>query len=294
MERLGIPTIPGSNGNLSTNPEQQLKIANSIGFPVLIKACSGGGGRGMLVVQNPHDLAKSVLKIKSEAKSLFGNDNVYLEKFLINPRHIEVQILADKFGNVLCLGDRDCSIQRRHQKIIEEAPASGIAPTSRRKLYDLCSRAMQKIGYVGVGTIETLYVNGKFYFIEMNTRIQVEHPVTEMVTGIDIIQEQILAHCGQKLSYTQKDIKVAGHSIECRINAEDPETMQPCPGLISNVHLPGGYGVRVDSHIYNGYIVPHNYDSLIAKIIVHGKNRKQAILAMQQALYETENHRNKN
>ena len=287
MQKYGLKTIPGSLASLPQCPLEQSKIAETIGYPVLLKAASGGGGKGMMVVSQPDSLHSSIEKIRSESIQSWGNDHIYMEKYLRHPRHIEVQILADSHGNVLCVGDRDCSVQRRHQKIIEEAPAIDITPQSRETLYAICKRAMQKIGYVGVGTIELLYENGNFYFMEMNTRIQVEHPVTEMCTGIDLITQQILVHHGQKLSIQQSDISSKGHAIECRINAEDPHTMQPNPGVIKQVHFPGGYGVRVDSHIYAGYKVSHYYDSLIAKIIVHAPSREKALRAMTQALKET-------
>lgn len=287
MKQHGITTIPGSQGKLPICPKQQSSLANKIGYPVLIKAASGGGGRGMLPVMHPDALIESIERVQSDSIKLYGNDHIYFEKYLQQPRHIEVQVLADAHGNVICVGDRDCSLQRRHQKIIEEAPAINISQTAREQLYATCQSAMRKIGYVGLGTIELLYENGLFYFIEMNTRVQVEHPVTEMVTGLDLIQAQILAHAGNKLTMTQNDITTTGHAIECRINAEDAVTMHPSPGTIGQVHFPGGFGVRVDSHIYSGYTVSHFYDSLIAKIIVHGKTRQQAIQAMQQALHET-------
>lgn len=287
MKKYGLKTIPGSMGTLPQSTQEQAAIAKNIGYPVLLKAASGGGGKGMKVVQNPDSLHESIRQIQSESLTTWGNDDVYMEKYLSKPRHIEVQILADAHGQVICLGDRDCSVQRRHQKIIEEAPAIGIPESLREQLYATCRRAMQKIGYIGVGTIELLYDNKQFYFIEMNTRIQVEHPVTEMCTGIDLIAEQIAAHNGHKLTISQSQVLPRGHAIECRINAEDPETMNPCPGRLECVHFPGGPGVRVDSHVYTGYQVSHHYDSLIAKIIVHAPSREKAILAMTQALRET-------
>lgn len=286
MRQFKIPTIPGSITAIKPTSEAK-KIARKTGYPVLIKAANGGGGRGMHVVHQEEDLLATITKTQQEAKNIFLNEEIYLEKFLTKPRHIEVQIIADQFGNVVCLGDRDCSVQRRQQKIIEEAPAMNINNIERQKIYDLCKEACQKLGYQGVGTIEFLYEDERFYFIEMNTRIQVEHPVTEMITGIDIIQEQLRIANGQALSIKQDDIKIQGHAIECRINAEDPNTMQPSPGIIEVFHPPGGFGIRIDTHLYSGYNVPHQYDSLIAKIITHGKNRHQACQAMLQALNET-------
>ena len=285
MRKHGVPTIPGSNGHLPDSPKEQLAIAERIGYPVLIKASAGGGGRGMQPVFSADELLESIQAIKVQAKQLFGCDQVYLEKYLQTPRHVEVQILADSHGQVFCVGDRDCSVQRRHQKIIEEAPAFGIPDASRTQLFSVCRQAIAKIGYVGVGTIELLYEQGTFYFIEMNTRIQVEHPVTELVAGIDLIQAQIRAHAGERIEY-RCPVKPRGHAIECRINAEDAQTMQPSPGRITECHFPGGYGVRVDSHVYAGFTVQHYFDSLIAKIIVHADTRQQAIIAMQQALHE--------
>ena len=285
MREHGVPTIPGSQGNLPDDPKAQLAIAERIGYPVLIKASAGGGGRGMQPVFSASDLLDAIQTIKVQAKQLFGCDHVYLEKYLQTPRHVEVQVLADTHGQVFCVGDRDCSVQRRHQKIIEEAPAFDIPDTSRSQLFKTCRQAIERIGYVGVGTIELLYEHGTFYFIEMNTRIQVEHPVTELVAGIDLIQAQIRAHAGERIDYHCPE-KPRGHAIECRINAEDARTMQPAPGQITECHFPGGYGVRVDSHVYAGFTVQHYFDSLIAKIIVHADTRAQAIIAMQQALNE--------
>ena len=285
MRQYGVPTIPGSLGNLPDDPKQQMAIAEGIGYPVLIKAAAGGGGRGMQPVFEPEQLLSSVQAVKAQAQQFFGCDHVYLEKYLQAPRHIEVQVLADMHGQVFCVGDRDCSVQRRHQKIIEEAPAFDIPAAAREKLFATCKRAISEMGYIGVGTIELLYEKGTFFFIEMNTRIQVEHPVTEMVAGIDLIQAQIRAHAGEKIHYIPaKDPR--GHSIECRINAEDPESLQPSPGKITECHFPGGPGVRVDSHIYAGFTVQHHFDSLIAKIIVHADNRQLAVKAMRQALFE--------
>ena len=287
MRSHGVPTIPGSLGKLPRCPKQQKRLAEDIGYPILIKAASGGGGRGMMPVHQPEKLHESIHIVQTQAATLYGDDHVYFEKYLQQPRHIEVQILADNHGRVLCIGDRDCSIQRRHQKVLEEAPAFNIHPSDRTALYEICTKAVREIGYVGLGTIELLYEHGRFYFIEMNTRVQVEHPVTEMCTGIDLIQLQILAHAGQKLVIDQEDIQNRGHAIECRINAEDPVSMQPCPGIINHVHFPGGTGIRVDSHIYSGFKISHYYDSMIAKIIAHAPTRHQAILAMRQALKET-------
>ena len=286
MRKLGVPTIPGSSGCCPDEPEAQLALAEKIGYPVLIKAASGGGGRGMKPVFCPDELVASIQSVQAQAEQFFGDRQVYLERYLQAPRHIEVQVLADQHGQVFVLGDRDCSIQRRHQKLIEEAPAFDIPHEARKKLFAICQRAMKKIGYIGVGTIELLYEQGHFYFIEMNTRIQVEHPVTEMVTRVDLIQAQIRAHLGEKLSGITHDITPFGHAIECRINAEDPQTMQPSPGTIQACHFPGGPGVRVDSHVFSGYRVEHYYDSLIAKVIVHAADRPHAIRAMQHALYE--------
>ncbi len=286
MKEAGVPCVPGSGGSLPEDPGVCVKIAAEIGYPVIIKAAGGGGGRGMRVVRDEASLIKSIATTQQEAKAAFGNDMVYMEKFLENPRHIEIQVLADGQGNAIHLGERDCSMQRRHQKVVEEAPAPGITPEQRAKIGAVCVDACIRIGYRGAGTFEFLYENGRFYFIEMNTRIQVEHPVTELVTGIDLVREQLLIAGGEKLSITQDQIKLTGHAIECRINAEDPDTFMPCPGLIKHFHAPGGPGVRVDSHIYEGYKVPSNYDSMIGKLIVHGTTRAQAIARMRVALSE--------
>ena len=286
MQKAGVPCVPGSDGALPDNPSEIMAIAQKIGYPIIIKASGGGGGRGMRVVHTEAALLNSVAMTKSEAQAAFGNPVVYMEKFLENPRHIEFQVLADQYKNVIHLWDRDCSLQRRHQKIIEEAPAPGVPERQKNKLAVRCADACKKIGYVGAGTFEFLYENGEFYFIEMNTRLQVEHPVTEAITGIDLVQEQIKVAFGEKLSFRQKDIESKGHSIECRINAEDPYNFMPSPGTISRFHLPGGPGVRVDTHAYGGYKVPSHYDSMIGKIITYGKNRDQAIARMKIALSE--------
>ncbi len=286
MRNGGVPTVPGSDGPLGDNDEEIIALAERIGFPVMIKAAAGGGGRGMRVVENKEDLINSIQVTKTEAKAFFGSDVVYLEKFLGNPRHVEIQVIGDGKGNAICLGDRDCSMQRRHQKVVEEAPAPGITPEARQKIYDSCINACQEMKYRGAGTLEFLYEDGEFYFIEMNTRLQVEHPVTERVTGIDIVRQQLRIAAGEELSIKQEDIEVEGHSIECRINAEHPETFIPSPGKVKLYHSPGGNGVRVDSHIYSGYSVPPHYDSLIAKLITHGPTREVAIGRMQNALEE--------
>ena len=286
MKKAGIPCVPGSGGTLGDDPDENLRIARDLGYPVIIKAVGGGGGRGMRVVHSDATLRNAISITRTEAKTAFGNDAVYMEKFLEHPRHIEVQVLADDYGNVIYLGERDCSMQRRHQKVIEEAPATGISRKVRRMIGDLCAEACRSIGYRNAGTFEFLYENDNFYFIEMNTRIQVEHPVTEMVTGVDIVRQQLLIASGEKLPYQQDDIQIRGHAIECRINAEDPESFIPSPGLIEHYHPPGGPGVRVDTHIYSGYKVPPYYDSMIGKLIVHGDTREQAIARMSMALSE--------
>jgi acetyl-CoA carboxylase biotin carboxylase subunit len=287
MIKAGVPCVPGSEGELPDDPMQIRRIAKAVGYPVIIKAAGGGGGRGMRVVHTEAALVNAVTMTRAEAGSAFGNPAVYLEKFLQNPRHIEIQILADKFKNAVYLGERDCSMQRRHQKIIEEAPAPGIARKLIERLGERCVTACKKIGYRGAGTFEFLYENGEFYFIEMNTRVQVEHPVTEMTTGIDIVKTQIMVAAGEKLPFTQRQIQIRGHSIECRLNAEDPYKFIPSPGRITMWHSPGGPGVRVDSHIYTNYVVPPNYDSMIGKIIAHGDTREQALARMITALGET-------
>ena len=286
MKKAGVPCVPGSEGALPDDPQEIKLTAQKIGYPVIIKASGGGGGRGMRVVHTEAALLNSVAMTKSEAQAAFGNPVVYMEKFLEKPRHIEFQVLADSHKNAIHLGDRDCSIQRRHQKIIEEAPAPGITDRQREKMGARCAKACQKIGYRGAGTFEFLYENDEFFFIEMNTRLQVEHPVTESITGIDLVQEQIKIAFGEKLSFRQKDISFKGHSIECRINAEDPYTFTPSPGDITRFHMPGGPGIRVDTHAYGGYKVPSHYDSMIGKIISYGKDRKQAIARMKIALSE--------
>jgi len=287
MKAAGVPCVPGSGGPLDDDVQTNLALAEKIGYPVLIKAAGGGGGRGMRVVREPDELADAIKTTKTEAGLSFGNDSVYMEKFLENPRHIEIQVLSDGQGNAIHLGERDCSMQRRHQKVLEEAPAPGITPEARTKIGNQCTKACIEMGYRGAGTFEFLYEGGGFYFIEMNTRIQVEHPVTEMITGVDLIKEQILVASGQKLRYTQDDIKIYGHAIECRINAEDPERLLPSPGTIELYHAPGGPGVRVDAHIYSSYSVPTHYDSMIGKIIAYGETRQSAIARMLNALKET-------
>lgn len=287
MKAAGVPTVPGSDGPLPEDPEECVKIARRIGYPIIIKAAAGGGGRGMRVVHTEAALINSIHITQGEAKAAFGDGTVYMEKFLQNPRHVEVQVLSDGQGNAIHLGDRDCSLQRRHQKVLEEAPAPGIPQDVREATYAACVKACVDIKYKGAGTFEFLYEDGRFYFIEMNTRIQVEHPVSEMVTGIDLIKEQIRVCAGQKLSIKQSDVVIRGHAFECRINAEDPKTFMPCPGLVKSFHAPGGLGVRVDSHLYNGYTVPPNYDSMIAKIITFGDTREIALNRMRNALDET-------
>jgi acetyl-CoA carboxylase biotin carboxylase subunit len=286
MKKAGVPTVPGSDGPITDDNDNTLKVAKRIGYPVIIKAAAGGGGRGMRVVHSEAALLNSVFVTQSEAKAAFGDGTVYIEKFLENPRHVEVQVLADGQGNAIHLGDRDCSLQRRHQKIVEEAPAPGIPDDVRQAVYDSCVKACIDIGYRGAGTFEFLYENNSFYFIEMNTRVQVEHPVSEMVTGVDIVKEQLCIASGMPLSFKQSDIKIKGHSFECRINAEDPKTFMPCPGLVKHFHAPGGNGIRVDSHLYDGYKVPPYYDSLIAKIITYGEDRSIALMRMRNALDE--------
>lgn len=286
MKEAGVPTVPGSDGPLNDDGERTQSIARKIGYPVIIKAAAGGGGRGMRVVHTEASLLSAVNVTRSEAKAAFGDDTVYLEKFLENPRHVEIQVLADGQGNAIHLGDRDCSLQRRHQKVIEEAPAPGIDEAARQEIYKACIDACIKINYRGAGTFEFLYENGEFFFIEMNTRIQVEHPVSEQVTGVDLIREQLLIAGGEPLSIKQSDIEIKGHAFECRINAEDPKTFMPCPGKINYYHAPGGLGVRVDSHLYSGYTVPPYYDSMIGKIITWSHDRETALARMQHALEE--------
>ena len=286
MRKAGVPTVPGSNGPLDDNNDRTLALAKEIGYPVIIKAAAGGGGRGMRVVHNEAALLKGVYVTQTEAKSFFGSGVVYLEKFLENPRHVEIQVLGDGQGNAIHLGDRDCSMQRRHQKVLEEAPAPNIPAAIRAEVAETCVQACKNLNYRGAGTLEFLYEDEAFYFIEMNTRVQVEHPVTEMVTGIDIVREQLLIAGGAALSLKQEDITITGHAFECRINAEDPVSFLPSPGKVNLFHAPGGIGVRVDSHLYSGYTVPPHYDSLIAKLICYGDDREQALMRMQIALDE--------
>jgi acetyl-CoA carboxylase biotin carboxylase subunit len=286
MKSAGVPCVPGSGGPLGDDVVANTKIAREIGYPVIIKAAGGGGGRGMRVVHTEAHLANAIQMTKSEAKAAFGNGEVYMEKFLENPRHVEIQVLADGQGNAIHLGERDCSMQRRHQKVVEEAPAPGITPEQRAEIGKVCVEACKRIGYRGAGTFEFLYENGRFYFIEMNTRIQVEHPVTELITGVDLVREQLLIAAGEKLTLRQEDIVLDGHAIECRINAEDPDTFLPSPGTVKRFEAPGGPGVRVDTHVYDGYRIPPNYDSMIGKLIVHGRDRATAIARMRIALSE--------
>ncbi|MDJ0741200.1 MAG: acetyl-CoA carboxylase biotin carboxylase subunit [Gammaproteobacteria bacterium] len=286
MKQSGVPTVPGSDGPLDDNDERTLQLAAAIGYPVIIKAAGGGGGRGMRVVHSEASLLSAISLTRSEAAAAFGNDTLYMEKFLENPRHVEFQVLADTHGNAIHLGERDCSMQRRHQKVVEEAPAPGITAELRDRIGNRCAEACRQIGYRGAGTFEFLYQDGEFFFIEMNTRVQVEHPVTEMITGVDIVREQLLIAGGEPLSYGQDAIRVRGHAIECRINAEDPTNFMPCPGDITQLHLPGGPGVRVDTHLYNGYRVPPYYDSMIGKLVTHGETRDVAIARMRTALSE--------
>ncbi len=286
MQEAGVPCVPGSDGPLSSDARECLEIARSVGYPVIIKAAAGGGGRGMRVVHTEAHLSNALQLTRQEAQGAFGDATVYLEKYLENPRHIEIQVMADQHGNAVHFGERDCSTQRRHQKVIEEAPAPGVTQEQRDAIGKVCVEACKRIGYRGAGTFEFLYEGGRFYFIEMNTRIQVEHPVTERITGVDLVREQILVAAGEPLSYRQEDIQIRGHAIECRINAEDPESFMPCPGLITGFHAPGGPGIRVESHIYDGYRVPPNYDSMIGKVISHGQDREMAISRMRVALDE--------
>ena len=286
MKAAGVPTVPGSDGPLSNDPETLRSTATRIGYPVIIKAAAGGGGRGMRVVENEEALVNAVSITQTEAAAAFGDGTVYMEKFLQNPRHVEVQVLSDGQGQAIHLGDRDCSLQRRHQKVLEEAPAPGIPEDARQAVFESCVKACIQINYRGAGTFEFLYEDGHFYFIEMNTRVQVEHPVSEMITGVDIVKEQLLIASGRPLSFKQEDIIFRGHSFECRINAEDPVTFMPQPGTINAYHAPGGNGIRVDSHIYNGYTVPPNYDSLIGKVITYGHDREAALSRMRIALDE--------
>ncbi|TFH68037.1 acetyl-CoA carboxylase biotin carboxylase subunit [Gammaproteobacteria bacterium LSUCC0057] len=287
MKAAGVPTVPGSDGPLSEDPAELKATALRIGYPVIIKAAAGGGGRGMRVVESEAALINAVTVTKTEAAAAFNDGTVYMEKFLTNPRHVEVQVLADGQGGAIHLGDRDCSLQRRHQKVLEEAPAPGIPEAARQAVFEACVNACKQINYRGAGTFEFLYEDGHYYFIEMNTRVQVEHPVSEMITGVDIVKEQLKIASGQPLSLRQEDIVFRGHAFECRLNAEDPDSFLPQPGLIKGYHAPGGLGVRVDSHIYAGYRVPPNYDSLIGKLITHGDDRATALVRMRNALDET-------
>ena len=287
MKAAGVPCVPGSDGVLDDDDDRNMSIAKRIGYPIIIKASGGGGGRGMRVVHSEAHLLNAISLTKNEAGSFFGNSDVYMEKYLEHPRHVEIQVLADTHGHAIHLGERDCSMQRRHQKVVEEAPAPGITEEIRQQIGGRCAQACIDIGYRGAGTFEFLYENGEFYFIEMNTRVQVEHPVTEMITGVDIVREQLRIAAGDELAYKQEDIVIRGHSIECRINAEDPVTFMPSPGKITRAHMAGGPGVRVDSHIYNGYTVPPHYDSMIGKLITHGECRETAIRRMETALQET-------
>jgi acetyl-CoA carboxylase biotin carboxylase subunit len=286
MKAAGIPCVPGSDGPLGDDDDENLRIAAEIGYPVIVKASGGGGGRGMRVVHSESQLLASISMTQSEARTAFGNSTVYMEKYLDNPRHIEVQMLADGQGNILHLGERDCSMQRRHQKVVEESPAPGISDEQRMEIGELCIEACRRLNYRSAGTFEFLYQDGQFYFIEMNTRVQVEHPVTEMVTGIDIVREQLLMASGQPRGYSQADVTWHGRAIECRINAEDPRTFIPSPGRIEEYHAPGGAGIRVESHLYSGYSVPPYYDSMIGKLIAHGDTRESAIARMRTALAE--------
>lgn len=286
MKQAGVPTVPGSNGPVGGNADDILKLARDIGYPVLIKAAAGGGGRGMRMVESEHQLLNAITLTRSEAKNAFGDDTVYMEKFLLHPRHVEIQILADGQGNAIHLGDRDCSLQRRHQKVVEEAPAPGIPAELRDQVAQRCVNACIEIGYRGAGTFEFLYEDGRFFFIEMNTRVQVEHPVTEMISGVDIVKQQLLIAGGETLALAQEDVRLEGHAIEVRINAEDPVSFVPSPGKITYFHAPGGHGVRVDSHIYTGYTVPPYYDSLIGKLITWGPDRSTAFARMRNALEE--------
>ena len=287
MKEAGVPCVPGSDGPLDDDKKRTVELARQIGYPIIIKASGGGGGRGMRVVHSEATLLNSVSLTRGEAAAAFNNDMVYMEKYLENPRHVEFQVLADQYGNAVHLGERDCSMQRRHQKVIEESPAPGITDEQRRTIGERCAEACRRIGYRGAGTFEFLYENGEFFFIEMNTRVQVEHPVTEMVTGVDIVKEQIRIAAGEKLRIRQEDVVLRGHAIECRLNAEDSETFLPSPGKIQEFHAPGGPGIRMETHLYSGYVVPPYYDSMIGKLIAHGENRQCALARMCNALRET-------
>ncbi len=287
MQEAGVPCVPGSDGPLDDDKKRTLRLAREIGYPVIIKASGGGGGRGMRVVHSEATLLNAIALTRAEASAAFGNPMVYMEKYLENPRHVEFQLLADTQGNAIHLGERDCSMQRRHQKVVEEAPAPGITAEQRARIGERCAEACRRIGYRGAGTFEFLYENGEFYFIEMNTRVQVEHPVTEMITGVDIVKEQILIASGEPLRYHQEDIQIRGHAIECRLNAEHPDTFIPSPGRIEEFHAPGGPGIRMETHIYSGYYVPPYYDSMIGKLIAHGEDRPAALARMSNALRET-------
>jgi acetyl-CoA carboxylase biotin carboxylase subunit len=286
MKKAGVPCVPGSEGSLDNDEKRTYRIAGEIGYPVLIKASGGGGGKGMRVVHSEATLLSAIAMTRAEAKAAFNNDTVYMEKYLENPRHVEVQVLSDQHGHAIHLDTRDCSLQRRHQKVVEEAPAPGIPEKLRQRIGERCVEACKRINYRGAGTFEFLYEDGEFYFIEMNTRVQVEHPVTEMVTGIDIVKQQLLIAGGEKLAYKQRDVVVRGHAMECRVNAEDPRTFMPSPGRITQLHIPGGPGIRVDTHVYNNYLVPPYYDSMIGKLIAHGDTREIAMARMRIALSE--------
>jgi acetyl-CoA carboxylase, biotin carboxylase subunit len=286
MIAAGVPCVPGSEGSLGDDPDENMRLAAQIGYPVIVKASGGGGGRGMRVVHTEGSLLSAIAVTRTEARQAFANDALYMEKYLEHPRHVEFQVLADTQGNAVCLGERDCSMQRRHQKVIEEAPAPGITPEQRGEMIERLNRACREIGYRGAGTFEFLFENGRFFFMEMNTRIQVEHPVTEEVTGLDLVREQIRIAAGEPLSFSQADVRINGHAIECRINAEDPVRFFPSPGTVTQYHAPGGPGIRMDTHLYNGYTVPQYYDSMVAKLIAHGPTREIAIARMRGALGE--------